>query len=97
MNFGLSCDIHRWTEVKVHQQDCDYLGISMEDSPRSFLGDMDMQETLKRRKQKLVELEVHFNTRKVNNNNKIEGQQALQCEVATTHDMIYYKEFDCGL
>lgn len=49
----------------------------MEDSPRSLLGDMDTQETLKRRKQELVELEVHFNTRKVNNNNKIEDQQAF--------------------
>jgi hypothetical protein len=33
----------------------------------------------------------------VNNNNKIEDQQAFQCEVGTTHDMIYHKEFDCGL
>jgi len=83
-------------EVKMHQEDCDYLGISMEDSPTFLLGDMDTQETLKRRKQELVEFEVHFNTWKVNNN-KIENQQALQCEVRTTHDMIYHKEFDCGL
>lgn len=62
MNFGLSCDIHRWMEVKMHQEDCDYLGISMEDSPTFLLGDMDTQETLKRRKQELVEFEVHFNT-----------------------------------
>jgi hypothetical protein len=34
----------------------------MEGSPRSLLGDMDMQQTLKRQKQELVELEVHFNT-----------------------------------
>jgi hypothetical protein len=49
-------------EVKMHQEDCDYLGISMEDSPTFLLGDMDTQETLKRRKQELVEFEVHFNT-----------------------------------
>jgi hypothetical protein len=49
-------------EVKVHREDCDYHGISMEGSPRSLLGDMDMQQTLKRQKQELVELEVHFNT-----------------------------------
>ncbi len=58
---------------------------------------MDMQQTLKRQKQELVELEVHFNTWKENNNNKIEDKQAFQCEVGTTHDMIYHKEFDCGL
>jgi hypothetical protein len=34
----------------------------MEDSRRSLLGDMDTEETLKRQKQELVELEVHFNT-----------------------------------
>jgi len=65
MNFGLSFDIHQWMEVKVHQENCDYLGISMEGSPRSLLGDMDIQEILKRRKQELVELERRRRTTKL--------------------------------
>jgi hypothetical protein len=65
MNFRLSFDIHQWMEVQVHQENCDYLGISMEGSPRSLLGDMDIQEILKRRKQELVELERRRRTTKL--------------------------------
>jgi len=47
----------------------------------------------KETKTRVFELEVHVNTWKENNNNKIEDKQAFQCEVGITHDMIYHKEF----
>jgi hypothetical protein len=53
---------HPWPQVReVPKGNVDYLGESMEGSAMSLLGEKDIHDLFQRRKNELMELEVHFN------------------------------------